>query len=701
MATVVRWSVVLACPGEGELALLADLSIRRDARIVAVADPDGTSLGAELAEIMGIPVVHDLENMNPAEVDWLVHPDLTEAVAALIDEAEDKGIAAERSDLFAIRLVAPGQPLPLTPRAAPTQDLEYLERETATIHRTLSRIEEALDRESLLRWLLGLAMRAVGASSGSLMLWDEAAGELYVGFAHGLSDTTRHQTRVRAGEGIAGRVAATGEAARVRKRSHGLNRDRTDIIDAVCAPLRWDGKLLGVINLSATADDGPLGKDALGVVNGLSHRLASLLNRFIALQAVQDQEEVRSLDEELSTIARTADEPRAFLGTWLTRFAEAAGARSADLGLLTIDGDLCVISPDGVAYETPPCASKSTVLATGLARVMRGEDDTDETVYHLPVGRTTHRSVLTLNFSGPEMAHRFGAMAETYIYLANRHLGPALTLAERTDEVERLTLLASALSSLAELQPAEAEERVLSAARRLTGAREALLVDERAPLADDPRADLKLEASRLLQQTGDEGWLATTLETGSDGELHVLAVPLDTTRPLPGLLLVDKERVHDLDAATFTETDARFARRLLPLLRTPRVQSVPEPAPVPDSGTAQVLNILRREMDRCDRYHTMIGIAAFRLDHTPASVVVAELSAKLRSSDQVGCLDDGTVVVLVPEDIQSLHRLQHRVESLLESLTGAAQQIKSGTAVYPGPAADPSQLLAAATRGCD
>ncbi|RKZ15912.1 hypothetical protein DRQ50_06910 [bacterium] len=700
MATVVRWSVVLACPGEGELALLADLSARRDAHIVAVADPDGTSLGADLAEIMGIPVIHDLDGLNPGEVDWLVHPELSEPVAALVDEAEAKGIAAERADLFAVRLIAPGQPVPATPRPVATRDLEHLEKETANIHRTLSRIEEALDRESLLRWLLGLAMRAVGASSGSLMLWDEAAGELYVGFAHGLSDATRHLTRVKAGEGISGRVAATGEAARVRSRSKGKNRDRTDIIDAVCAPLRWDDRLLGVINLSSTADDGPMGTDALGVVNGLSHRLASLLNRFLAFQAVQDQEKIRALEEELCTVVGDTAEPRAFLGTWLAHYARAAGALEAALGLLTADGDLCVIAPDSVTYESPPETTKATVLATGMARVMRCSEGSAETVYHLPVGKGAQRAVLTLVFSGPEEAHRFGAMAATYIYLANRHLGPALTLGERTDEVERLTLLASALSSLAEMQSGEAEERVLSAARRLTGARQALLVDDRAPRADDPLADLKLEASRLLRQTGDEGWIATTLETGSEGEHHVLAVPLDTTRPLPGLLLVDKQRVHDLDAATFTETDARFARRLLPLLRTPRIQTTPVPVPVSDSGTDQVVGILKREMDRCDRYHTMLGVAAFRLDRSPSSLVVAELAAKLRSSDQVGCLDDGTVVVVVPEDIQSLHRLQTRVEALLGALTGASMVVRSSSTVYPGPASDPGELLSAATKGC-
>ena len=59
MAIGIRWSVVLACPGEGELALLAALSARRDVRKLAVGDPARASLGAELAEIMGLAVLLD------------------------------------------------------------------------------------------------------------------------------------------------------------------------------------------------------------------------------------------------------------------------------------------------------------------------------------------------------------------------------------------------------------------------------------------------------------------------------------------------------------------------------------------------------------------------------------------------------------------------------------------------------------------
>ena len=165
-----------------------------------------------------------------------------------------------------------------------------------------------------------------------------------------------------------------------------------------------------------------------------------------------------------------------------------------------------------------------------------------------------------------------------------------------------------------------------------------------------------------------------------------------------------KTRVHALDAATFTATDARFARRLLPLLRIQRPTAAAEPpaalAAAAGGGTATALLHLRRELDRCDRYHTMVGLAAFRLpDDKGAGPAAGALAERLRSSDLVGCLDDGTIVVIVPEEVQALPRLQRRVEELLRAITGAAGlMVRSATAVYPGPADDAAGLLAAVTR---
>ncbi|MFN2369552.1 MAG: GAF domain-containing protein [Candidatus Krumholzibacteriia bacterium] len=707
MSDGIRWSVVLACPAEAELSLLADLSARRDARIVAVADPDGTSLGAELAAIMGIPVVADLEAVPRPTDHVLVHGALTGAVAALLDDAATLGMQTVRADLFALRLQAPGAAALRVTVAPPSRPADAtVESETAAIHRTLSRIEEALDRESLLRWVLGLAMRAVGAASGSIMLLDEATDELYVAFAHGLSDTTRHGTRVRPGEGIAGRVLITGRAERMQ-RGGPPGRDRGAIADAVCAPIVRNGRALGVVNLSCAAADGPLAPDALARAGALSHRLGELLERFLRLQGVADRDRLRRLDEDLGIDTLDGGDPLAVLRAWTDRLAEGVGAEEVVLGLLTEDGDLCEVG-EGVAYVSPPDHDRATVLVGGTPVVVRTDPGGSPcTVIHLPVGRDPVKVVLTVTFTAAAAAHRFRTACDDFLYVVRRHLGHLLERLARGDEINRLTALASALSSLAELDDEEGlHDRVLAAARRLTGARRAVVVADGA--AGDPLLD---EARRLLQQAGEQGWAASVLDgrrAGSSGDaVSILVVPLDTTRPLPGLLLVGKTRLHTLDAATFTATDARFARRLLPLLRASR-RAAPVPTPPPPAaalaaaggGTAAVLHDLRRELDRCDRYHTMVGVAAFRLPAGGGGAATAgALGGRLRTSDTVGCLDDGTILVIVPEEVQSLGRLQKRVEELLRAITGAAGLVvSSASAVYPGPADDADGLLASVTR---
>ena len=704
MTDGIRWSVVLACPSEAELPLLAELSARRDARIAAVADPDGSCLGAELAQIMGIPVITDLEALDEPARHLLVHGALTGAVSALLDDAVDLGLVTMRADTLLARLRAPADGAPRITTAPPGRpENEAVENGTAAIHRTLSRIEEALDRESLLRWVLGLAMRAVGAGSGSIMLLDEATDELYVAFAHGLSDATLHATRVRPGDGIAGRVLTTGRAERIEYGAAD-GRDRGAIIDAVCAPIVRGGRVLGVVNLSATSADGPLEPDALARAGALSHRLGELLERFLRLQDIVDRDQLRRLDETLGLDALEQGDPLELLREWTGRLAASVQADSVTLGLLTDDGDLCLVGPE-VRYLAPPDHPRATVLVSGTPVVERSGGDAEPlTVIHLPVGRDPLQVVLTVVFGTAAAAHRFRTTSADFLYVVRRHLGHLLERTVRADELNRLTALASALSSLAEVNGDDGTtERVLAAARRLTGARRAVLVQEGPP--GDALLD---EARRQLRQAGQQGWSASVLDGqrhgGSADPLAILVVPLDTTRPLPGLLLVGKTRVHALDAATFTATDARFARRLLPLLRVRRPETA-SPAPPPfladaAGGTATALLHLRRELDRCDRYHTMVGLAAFRLPPGQGAAPAAgALVGRLRSSDQVGCLDDGTILVIVPEEVQALPRLQRRVEELLRAITGAAGlMVRSATAVYPGPADDAAGLLAAVTR---
>jgi len=157
-----------------------------------------------------------------------------------------------------------------------------------------------------------------------------------------------------------------------------------------------------------------------------------------------------------------------------------------------------------------------------------------------------------------------------------------------------------------------------------------------------------------------------------------------------------------MDSAAFTEMDVLFVQRLLPLLTMARTPAVPAPAPAdpppaPLASPPDLSVALKREMDRCDRYHTCLGLTAYRV--APETGVQlegfdAQLAQHLRSSDQVFRLDSRTLAVLNPEDVQSLPRLQARVCGILRSLAGKPDlEVHSAARTYPGAANSPSALL--------
>jgi len=515
-----------------------------------------------------------------------------------------------------------------------------------------------------------------------------------------------HATRVRLGEGIAGRVAETRIAELITDNRHpGAQRDRSSIRQAICAPIIWDNQVLGVVNVSNNDGDGALDRGALATIESLTHRFGLILDRFLGLQLVT-------------------------LCDWALDLREVSGAENVRLEVLTSDGDLFWADADDTGYESPPHPDKVEVLSSGRPLVQRpdrrpdetADDRSDATVFYLPVGREPLRALLTLEFSSAARAHHFHNVSGEIIYLINRHLTGFLDRAATADQVDRLTTLATALSELAAgAGKAGFRDRVLSAACRLTGASKALLltgVNDAPAEADDLNTEdaLRLESVRLLSEAGKSGWQTTVLESsGTDNPRSLLVVPLDDRNPFPGLVLLDKRRLHPLDGATFTEFDALFARRLLPLLHIPtddppristadtdaivgKLEPVAAPEAVISSLTRKTLaGILHREMDRCDRYHTMVGLAAFRIadDHeVDATGLVAEIDRRLRSSDHTGCLEDGTILIIVPEDIQSLPRLLRRVTEVLKLVTGKSElTVLSASRVYPGSGDTPEKLI--------
>lgn len=723
------------------MTLLADLGARDDLDILAVLDPEGQALGSAIAEIMGLTVVPSLDDLQiPAgATPVLVLPagpaslvaDLTAAAAA----HELPTISADdlRARLFIKRQRPPARDRTLTARPG----LEELERESASIQASLAGLEDALAGDTILRRLLDLATRAAGASGGSIMLFDETSSELYIAYAAGLSEGTLHGTRVKLGEGISGRVARTRQAELVKGTLGGpdRHRDRPDIASAICTPLVAEGKLLGVLNVSTQASEPMLDEAARELMVGLSIRLGRILDGVQLLQQQRTSRIFALTEQQLRRLASGKPDLPDLLTIWCEVLAVTAEAVRVGLVVPCEDGGLlvCENTPEGAGahwYEPLHNPAWLEVLPTGQPLVARqtdlAGDENPVTVFYLPIGSDPVRAGLAVHFTRPRIAHAFHSLAGEMVFLLERLLADQLDQRRQTERGDRLAALSNVLTELASHEGTVGQlgERICAAARELTGARYVAAV---ASLDTDPprlaggnipeSAAWLDELPRLLGAAASQGWRITTLETG-DEPLSVLAAVGQAGEREPGLVLLGKQRLHDLDGRVFTPRDAEL---ILPLAAAVK-QLVPDPdfvstdiLPVvvdierlqpgcspntPEMGEKRLLVDLERELDRCDRYHNVCGLVLLRPmapEESVADLMRAasrRLSTHLRHSDRLYPLADGTLAVLVPEDVQRLDRVQARLQEALRDISGDPDLIVTAARVaYPASSGPAESLL--------
>ncbi|MFA4948760.1 MAG: hypothetical protein WC674_09695, partial [Candidatus Krumholzibacteriia bacterium] len=186
--------------GEEELNVLSEFHRTPDIAIIAVYDRDPRAVALEIAEIIGIPAYSDDSFLDAfLKADYIIVTDKRKLY--------DKEIALLKKERK--RIVNPAEAVGQFSPAAQGKD-------DASSHPWPLHLEDALeymnhitDRERLLKWLLEVAIRAAGASSGSIMLYSTESRELYIGYANGLSAEVVKRTRQKLGEGIAGTVART------------------------------------------------------------------------------------------------------------------------------------------------------------------------------------------------------------------------------------------------------------------------------------------------------------------------------------------------------------------------------------------------------------------------------------------------------------------------------------------------------------
>ncbi|MBI5695120.1 MAG: diguanylate cyclase [Nitrospirae bacterium] len=149
-----------------------------------------------------------------------------------------------------------------------------------------SKIGPMMDTADILRFIFDKSAEIIRAERGSLMLINEATDELVVKVSRGMSSELSASLRLKLGEGIAGGVVTTGTPLVVRDmetdaRLSVRKRPRYTTRSFISLPLKAEGRVIGVLNLSDKENGEPFGEEDLEVLSSFASQAAVALERAI------------------------------------------------------------------------------------------------------------------------------------------------------------------------------------------------------------------------------------------------------------------------------------------------------------------------------------------------------------------------------------------------------------------------------------
>ncbi|WP_296951481.1 GAF domain-containing protein [uncultured Massilia sp.] len=202
-------------------------------------------------------------------------------------------------------------------------------------------LEENLERQA------AMAAALAGAASCSIMLLGSGTGEdmrMSVYARHGPVPAAAREASVARGEGIAGRVLASGEALLVADiASSGLaglaRRDGPAGGSLICAPIRIDGRIVGVVNVAGDPGQAPFDETALRLIEvaalwiGKSIQVQQLQrvldSRFAQLALLQEAQQ--KVGESVRTAYRNPEDVARILARSFFREMTRAGFESGQI----------------------------------------------------------------------------------------------------------------------------------------------------------------------------------------------------------------------------------------------------------------------------------------------------------------------------------------------------------------------------------
>jgi len=173
-------------------------------------------------------------------------------------------------------------------------------------------INSSLELDVVLHHLLSQAMTAISAEGGSVMLMDEATHQLRVLAAEGPRAGAIRGKEQSVGTGVAGWVAQSGTPVLL----HGATFDerfqrvceRFDVRDSLCAPLRAEDRILGVISLNNSRGQAPFTEEDLALLAAIANHAALAVRNARAYEEAHRQRQ--TVQRLLQEVTRAQEEER-------------------------------------------------------------------------------------------------------------------------------------------------------------------------------------------------------------------------------------------------------------------------------------------------------------------------------------------------------------------------------------------------------
>jgi Nif-specific regulatory protein len=165
-------------------------------------------------------------------------------------------------------------------------------------------LDQSLDLRDVVGPVLESVARHMGMMRGTLTLLNRESGEIFIEAAHGLSESQMERGRYRPGEGVTGKVIATGHPAVVPHISdEPLFLDRTgarrglrkEDISFLCVPIKIGNEVIGALSADRLFKDGVSFHEDVRVLS----IIASMIAQAVRLRLEAQKERHRLLEENL------------------------------------------------------------------------------------------------------------------------------------------------------------------------------------------------------------------------------------------------------------------------------------------------------------------------------------------------------------------------------------------------------------------